>query len=106
VPIAVALATPKTGEREILVVLIDQNHRDAETAAILAERGARSQQPRIEWVDQTLEGELDLECRGGRTIEGVTARVPRHLPALSAAIWHNQHVGRPIPRFLTPYDHS
>jgi hypothetical protein len=40
----------------------------------------------IQSVNDTLKGQLDLERSGGRTIEGVTARVLQRLLALTAAI--------------------
>lgn len=43
----------------------------------------------IESVNGTLKGQLDLELHGGRTIDGVTARIAQHTLALTAAIWHN-----------------
>ena len=58
---------------------------------------------RIESVNQTLKGQLDLEHHGGRTIQGVTARVLQRLLALTAAIWHNHHTNQPVPRSLLAY---
>ena len=140
-PIAFALTNPKTDEREVLVdlfdvepgllagragvvILVDKGYRDAETEAILAERGVRLLRPayrgeaprpgeglfrllrqRIESVNQTLKAQLDLERHGGRTTEGVTVRVLQRLLALTAAIWHNHHAGQPVLRSLVAYDH-
>lgn len=59
----------------------------------------------IESVNDTLKGQLDLEQHGGRTSEGVAARVAQRLLAMSAAIWHNFHTGQPVSRSLTAYDH-
>jgi len=59
----------------------------------------------IESVNQTLKGQLDLERHGGRTIPGVCARVAARVLALTAAIWHNDHIGANIRRSLTAYDH-
>ena len=59
----------------------------------------------IESVNDTLKGQLDLERHGGRTDEGVFARVLQRLAALTAAIWHNSHTGRPALRSLIAYDH-
>ena len=59
----------------------------------------------IESVNDTLKGQLDLELHGGRTIDGVTARVAQRLLALTAAIWHNRATGQPITRSLIAYDH-
>jgi hypothetical protein len=97
--------------------------RDAQTEARLAERGVTLVRPayrgealrpgqglfrplrqRIESVNQTLKGQLDLERHGGRTVEGVTARVLERLLALTAA-WHNHYAGQPVLRSLLAYDH-
>ncbi len=50
-------------------------------------------------------GQLDLERHGGRTTAGVMVRVLQRILALTAAIWHNDHTGQPIPRSLLAYDH-
>jgi hypothetical protein len=52
-----------------------------------------------------LKGRLDLERHGGRTIDGVTARVAQRILALTTAIWHNRATGQPITRSLIAYDH-
>ncbi len=59
----------------------------------------------IESVNQTLKGQLDLERHGGRTPMGVCTRVAQRLLALTAAIWHHDHLGLDIRRSLTAYDH-
>jgi hypothetical protein len=59
----------------------------------------------IESVNDTLKGQLDLERHGGRTIAGVCARIAQRILALTAAIWHNDHIGASIRRSLTAYDH-
>jgi hypothetical protein len=46
----------------------------------------------IESINDTLKGQLDLERHGGRTIAGVCAS-PNASLALTAAIWHNDHLG-------------
>jgi Transposase DDE domain len=140
-PVAFALANPKTDEREVLVelfdvepallaerpglvILVDKGYRDTQTEAILAAQGVtvlrpayKQEPPRpghvlfkplrqlIESVNDTLKGQLDLERHGGRTIEGVTARVLQRLLALTAAIWHNHKTGQPVLRSLVAYDH-
>lgn len=53
----------------------------------------------IESVNDTFTGQLDLEAHGGRTIAGVTIRVPPRILALTAAIWHNWNTGQ-RPRSL------
>ncbi|MGH3235474.1 MAG: hypothetical protein ACRDOH_19940, partial [Streptosporangiaceae bacterium] len=47
----------------------------------------------------------DLERHGGRTPEGILARVLARILALTAAIWHNDKAGQPVMRSLTAYDH-
>ena len=60
----------------------------------------------IESVFWTLKAQLGLERHGGRTPAGVIARVQQRLPALTAAIWHNQTTHQPGPaRSLLAYDH-
>ena len=58
----------------------------------------------IESINQTLEGQLDLEGHDGRTPAGVIVRVLQRILALTAAIWHNDHTGQPVKRSLTAYD--
>ena len=60
----------------------------------------------IESVNQTFKAQLDLERHGGRTRQGVAARVLQRVLALTAAIWHNETTGHDGPaRSLTAYDH-
>lgn len=59
----------------------------------------------IESVNQTLNGQLDLEEHGGRTPTGVFTRVAQRLLATAAAIWHNWATGATSKRSLTAYDH-
>lgn len=59
----------------------------------------------IESVNQTLKAQLDLERHGGRKPDGVAARVLQRLLALTAAIWHNEKIGKPVLRSLVAYDH-
>jgi Transposase DDE domain len=59
----------------------------------------------IESVNWTLKGQLDLEQHGGRTPEGILARVLARVLALTAAIWHNDKIAQPVVRSLTAYDH-
>jgi hypothetical protein len=59
----------------------------------------------IESINDTLKGQLDLEQHGGHTPAGVWVRVLQRVLALTAAIWHNDHVGAPTPRSLIAYDH-
>ena len=59
----------------------------------------------IESINQTFKGQLDLERHGGRTAAGVVVRVLQRIPALTAAIWHNDHTSQPVARSLIAYDH-
>jgi hypothetical protein len=59
----------------------------------------------IESINQTLKAGLDLERHGGRTPEGVCARVMQRILALTTAIWHNDQTKAPVLRSLTAYDH-
>jgi Transposase DDE domain len=59
----------------------------------------------IESVNQTLKAQLDLEGHGGRTEEGILARILYRILALTAAIWHNDKTGQEVKRSLIAYDH-
>jgi hypothetical protein len=59
----------------------------------------------IESVNWTLKGQLDLEQHGGRTPEGIIARILARILALTAAIWHNDMTGQDVKRSLVAYDH-
>jgi len=59
----------------------------------------------IESINWTLKGQLDLERHGGRTPEGIIARVLARILALTAAIWHNDNNAQPVKRSLIAYDH-
>ena len=59
----------------------------------------------IESINWTFKGHLDLERHQGRTIAGVCTRVTQRILALTAAIWHNDHLGLNIRRSLADYDH-
>lgn len=59
----------------------------------------------IESINETFNGQLDLERHRGRTQAGVIARVLQRVLALTAAIWHNDHTGQAVKRALTAYDH-
>ena len=58
----------------------------------------------IESVNQTLKAQLDLEEHGGRTEDGILARILYRILALTAAIWHNDQTGQDvtIPHRLRP----
>ena len=59
----------------------------------------------IESVNQTLKAQLDLEGHGGRTEDGIIARILYRILALTAAIWHNDKTGQDVKRSLIAYDH-
>lgn len=59
----------------------------------------------IESINQTLEGQLDLEQHGGRTVAGVCTRISQRMLAMTAAIWHNDTIGASVRRSLDAYDH-
>jgi hypothetical protein len=106
------------------LIIADKGYISAELDRWLAERGARLLRPSyrnrtprpgehllkpvrqlIESVNDTLKGQLDLELHGGRSIEGVSARIAQRLLAMTAAIWHNRATGQPLTRSLIAYDH-
>jgi hypothetical protein len=105
-------------------LIADKGYASAEFEGFLAGHGARllrpafrNEPPRpgagllkplrqiIESVNDTLKGQLDLERHGGRTCDGVAARVLQRILALTAAIWHNDTTAQPILRSLIAYDH-
>jgi hypothetical protein len=111
-------------ERPGLLILADKGYASADLDTYLAQRGVRLLRPSyrnraprpgqhllkpirqlIESVNDTLKGQLDLELHGGRTIDGVAARIAQRILALTAAIWHNRTTGQPTTRSLTAYDH-
>ena len=59
----------------------------------------------IEPVNWTFKGQLDLERQGGRTPDGIIARILARILALTAAIWHNDKTSQPVKRSLTAFDH-
>jgi Transposase DDE domain len=60
---------------------------------------------RIESVNHTLKGQLDLERHGARTPAGVFTRVAQRLLAMAAGIWHNWTTGVTSKRSLIAFDH-
>ncbi len=54
----------------------------------------------IESVNDTHQGQFDLEAHGGRAFEGVAIRVAQRILAVAAAIWHNNKTGAPVTRSL------
>jgi hypothetical protein len=106
------------------LIIADKGYVSAELDRWLADRGIRLLRPSyrnrtshpgehllkpvrqlIESVNDTLKGQLDLELHGGRSIEGVTARIAQRILALTAAIWHNRATGQLVTRSLIAYDY-
>jgi hypothetical protein len=56
-------------------------------------------------VYDTAKDQLALERHGGRTAQGVHARIAQRLLALAAAIWHNWTLRATGLRSLIAYDH-
>jgi len=117
-------ADPTLTDRPRQIMIGDKNYFGAEFEATLPEAGiellrpARKGEPErpgtrffkplrqtIESINDTFKGQLDLEDHGGRSRPGVIVRIWQRLLALTAAIWHNDRIGAPIKRSLTPYDH-
>jgi hypothetical protein len=111
-------------DRPGLLIIADKGYVSAELDRWLADHGVRLLRPSyrnrtprpdehllkpirqlIESVNDTLKGQLDLELHGGRSIEGVGARIAQRLLAMTAAIWHNRTTGQPLTRSLIAYDH-
>ncbi len=59
----------------------------------------------IEWVNDTLKGQLDFERHGGRTARGIHARIVQRQLAMAVCIWRNWTTAEPVMRSLTAYDH-
>ena len=134
-PVAWCLATPKLGEREVAMALLDRGSLQpgqvlivdkglagaevdrhlADLQALLVrpdrlDEPARfgSLRPVRQWVESvidTLKGQLGLEQHGGRTLAGVQARVAQRLLALAACVWFNWQLGAEHKRSLVAYDH-
>jgi hypothetical protein len=99
------------------LIIADKGYVSAELDRWLADRGIRLLRPSyrnrtphpgehllkpvrqlIESVNDTLKGQLDLELHGGRTIEGVSARIAQRILAMTAAIWHNRTTGQTLTK--------
>jgi hypothetical protein len=123
-PRAMALTSPKEGEREVclrllgrvnrtgpLTVLGDKGYAGAEFGARAAEldatvvRPRRKDEPgrglrlaplrqRIESIYWTAKDILGLERHGARTLRGLRARIAARLLALAAAVSLNHELGR------------
>src|SRR4051794_41966238 len=59
----------------------------------------------IESINDTFKGQLDLEQHGGHTPAGGWVRVLQRVPALTPALWHNDHIRAPTPPSLIAPDH-
>jgi len=131
-PRAMALTSPKEGEREIclrllgrvnrsgpLTVLGDKGYAGADFEADAAELGATVVRPRrkdedgegprlaplrqrIESIYWSAKDILTLERHGARTLRGLRVRIASRLLALAAAISLNHELGRPS-RALVDY---
>lgn len=131
-PRAMALTSPKEGEREVclrllgrvnrtgpLTVLGDKGYAGADFEAAAADLGAtvvrpqRKDEPqgglhlaplrqRIESIYWTAKDILALERHGARTLRGLRARIASRLLALAAAVALNHELGRPS-RALVDY---
>jgi hypothetical protein len=131
-PRAMALTSPKEGEREVCLRLLGRVNRggpvtvlgdkgyagrafEEEAAALGAtvvrprrrdERGAGPHlaplRQRIESIYWSAKDILTLERHGARTLRGLRARIASRLLALAAAVALNHELGRP-PRALVDY---
>ena len=131
-PRAMALTSPKEGEREVCLRLLERVNRsgpitvlgdkgyagadfEAEAAALGARivRPARKDEPdgalhlaplrqRIESIYWTAKDILALERHGARTLRGLRARIASRFLALAAAVSLNYELGRPS-RALVDY---
>ena len=132
-PIAFCLAPANEPEREVAAALLERTLKGGELVIgdkgfagqefeqIVASLGAtfirpdrKNEPPRhgslgavrqwIESVYQSFKGQLSLERHGGRTPQGVFARVAQRILALATVVWHNWRTGNP-GRSLVSYDH-
>ncbi len=101
-------------DRPGLLILAVKGYVSQELDTYLTDRGVRLRRPSYRNRTRpstcsnrsaTLNGQLDLELHGGRTIEGVAARIAQRLLALTAAIRHNRATSQPTTRSLIAYDH-
>jgi Transposase DDE domain len=87
---------------QLRVLLVHPDRRDAKRRRYGNLAGMRQW---IEAVYDTCKDQLGLERHGGRTAEGVYARIAQRLLALAAAIWHNWKINAEAKRSLIAYDH-
>jgi len=101
-------------------IVCDKGYAGREFARAVAALGARVARPartdepatsrprlgrirqRIESVFQTFKDLLSLERHGGRTPQGLRARIGARILALAASVWLNHQLGRPS-RSLVAY---
>jgi len=120
------LADPTlAGHRPGQILIADQNYFGRDFEATLSQTGlqllrpARKGEPSvaapdsskplrqiIESINDTFKGQLDLEQHRGHTPQGVIVRVWQRVLALTAAIWHSDHIGATTKRAHAAYDHS
>jgi hypothetical protein len=135
VPVAWCLASPKLGEREVALALLDRGNLQpgqvlvvdkglagaavdehvASLEAVLVRPDRRDEPARFgtlrpvrQWIESiidTLKGQLGLVEHGGRTVAGVHASVAQRLLALAAVVWFNWQLGAEHKRSLVAYDH-
>lgn len=132
-PIGFCLAPANEPEREVAAALLertliggeivigDKGFAGAEFEEIVRSLGAQFVRPDRkdeparfgalggirQWIEAIInqtKDALSLERHGGRTLEGVFARVALRVLALAAAIWHNWQIDQP-GRSLVAYDH-
>jgi hypothetical protein len=131
-PRALALTSPKVGEREVCLSMLARVHRigpltvvgdkgyagrdfqaQAAELDVLIVRPRRKDEPGkgphlapirqcVESIFQTMKNMLGLEDHGARELHTLRARLASKFLALTAAIALNHHLGRP-PRNLTAY---
>jgi hypothetical protein len=131
-PRALALTSPKTGEREVCLGMLGRVHRNgaltvvadkgyagrdfqaqAAELDVLIVRPRRKDEPGkgphlapirqcVESIFQTMKNMLGLETHGARELHTLRARLATKFLALTAAIALNHRLGRP-PRNLTAY---
>jgi Transposase DDE domain len=134
-PVTWCLASPRLGEREVAMALLDRaslrpgqvlvvdkglagaemDRHVADLQAVLVRPDRRDEPARYgslrpvrQWIESiidTLKGQLGLEQHGGRSLAGVHTRVGQRLLALAAAVWFNSQLGAEDTRSLVAYDH-
>jgi hypothetical protein len=131
-PRALALTSPKVGERDVCLDMLKRVQRDGPVTVVgdkgyagkafeaaaaqldaLIVRPRRKNEPgkgphlapirqRIESIFQTCKDILTLERHGARTLRGIRTRIASRFLTLAATITLNHQLGRPS-RNLTPY---